>query len=79
VGGDTLHYLDNWDDPAASGKAVRRLLAEDGSCGDRARKLFESELSIEAMAPGLREFLKALDGQSEEPSRRLAASASASR
>jgi hypothetical protein len=79
VGGDTVHYLDNWDDPIASGRAVRRLLAEDGSSGERARKLFESELSIEAMAPGLSEFLGALDGQREEPSRRLAASASASR
>jgi hypothetical protein len=78
-GGDTLHYLDSWDDPVASGRTVRRLLAEDRSSGERARRLFESELSIEAMAPALRKFLSALDGQSGELSRRLAASVSASR
>lgn len=79
VGGDTLHYLDNWDDPVASGRTLRRLLVEDESRGDRARELFESELSTEAMAPELRKFLKALDGQREVPARRLAASARASR
>jgi glycosyltransferase involved in cell wall biosynthesis len=80
VGGDTLHYLHAWDDPVAVGKTIRRLLAEDGSSGTRAKERFDSELSIEAMAPRMAEFLEALEPQIEAPPRRrLAASASASR
>lgn len=57
VAGDTIGYLDSWDDPVIARQAVEQLAAA-GPAATEARARFESELSLEAMLPAVAQMLE---------------------
>ncbi len=57
VAGDTLVYVEDWDDTEHVRRQLRESLAAGSIPGAEARDRFERELSIEAQVPELRAFL----------------------
>jgi glycosyltransferase involved in cell wall biosynthesis len=58
VAGETLIYVEDWDDAAGVRAKLSESLDRGSSYGAEARRLFEDELSIEAQLPAVRSFLE---------------------
>jgi glycosyltransferase involved in cell wall biosynthesis len=58
VAGDTLTYIDDWDDVSGVRRRFREILDDAPSFGAKARQRFEERLSSEAQLPTVRAFLE---------------------
>lgn len=57
VGGETLTYVEDWDNLDRVRRKVSESQSRGPSSGAEARRRFEDELSIEAQLPAVRDFL----------------------